>query len=196
MYRDIAAHNIGTITHVGLNTFVDPQSRGWQAQRVHQGRPGEAGEHRWRGAPALQAHPINVCLVRGSYADEYGNCTVHREIGPLDVTAQCQATKNSGGIVIVQVEKIVQDLEVKTDYIAYFVIQGSSSQVYSEVYAYRFSTDDVTPAYITMRAVNPEVEFTTSQDATLYYSLFASNKLPPLFGQNLAEKSSGPRVPR
>ena len=85
-----------------------------------------------------------------------------------------------------EVEKIVQDLEVKTDYIAYFVIQGSSSQVYSEVYAYQFSTDDVTPAYITMRAVNPEVEFTTSQDATLYYSLFASNKLPPLFGQKLA----------
>ena len=45
---------------------------------------------------------------RLSYADEYGNCTVHREIGPLDVTAQCQATKNSGGNVIVQVEKIVQ----------------------------------------------------------------------------------------
>lgn len=84
-------------------------------------------------------------------------------------------------------EKIVQDLEVKTDYIAYFVIQGSSSQVYSEVYAYRFSTDDVTPAYITMRAVNPEVEFTTSQDATLYYSLFASNKLPPCLGKTWRE---------
>ena len=52
--------------------------------------------------------PINVCFLRGSYADEYGNCTVHREIGPLDVTAQAQATKNSGGKVIVQVEKIVQ----------------------------------------------------------------------------------------
>ena len=49
-----------------------------------------------------------MVLIRGSYADEYGNCTVHREIGPLDVTAMAQACKNSGGKVIVQVEKIVE----------------------------------------------------------------------------------------
>lgn len=93
-----------------------------------------------------------------------------------------------------EIEKLVEDLEVKTDYIAYFVIQGVSSQVYSPVYAYRFSTEDVVPAYITMRAVNPEVEFTTSQDANLYYALYPSNKLPSLFTtkkldeDNLAEE--------
>ena len=38
------------------------------------------------------------------------------------------STSIQGGAT--EVEKIVQDLEVKTDYIAYFVIQGSSSQVY------------------------------------------------------------------
>lgn len=116
------------------------------------------------------------------------NITAPTPLSIINAGNQANARIKHGSIQggATEVEKIVQDLEVKTDYIAYFVIQGSSSQVYSEVYAYRFSTDDVTPAYITMRAVNPEVEFTTSQDATLYYSLFASNKLPPLFGQNLA----------
>ena len=108
MYRDIAAHNIGTITHVGLNTFVDPRHEGGKLNECTKEDLVKLvnidGEERLLYKPI----PINVCLVRGSYADEYGNCTVHREIGPLDVTAQCQATKNSGGIVIVQVEKIVQ----------------------------------------------------------------------------------------
>ena len=52
--------------------------------------------------------PIDIVFLRASYADEYGNCTVHREIGSLDCTAMAQACKNSGGKVIVQVEKIVQ----------------------------------------------------------------------------------------
>ena len=95
-----------------------------------------------------------------------------------------------------EVEELVEDLEIKSDYIVYFVIQGNSSQVYSPVYAYRFSTEDVTPAYITMRTVNPAVEFTTSEDARLYYALYASNRLPSLFttqtlGDNLAPEYDG-----
>lgn len=136
-----------------------------------------------------EALPKNGENDPGSGGMEYPfNITAPTPLSIINAGNQANARIKHGSIQggATEVEKIVQDLEVKTDYIAYFVIQGSSSQVYSEVYAYRFSTDDVTPAYITMRAVNPEVEFTTSQDATLYYSLFASNKLPPLFGQNLA----------
>ena len=108
MYRDIAAHNIGTITHVGLYTFADPRNGGGKLNECTKEDLVKLvnieGEERLLYKPI----PIDVCLIRASYADEYGNCTVHREIGPLDVTAQAQATKNSGGKVIVQVEKIVQ----------------------------------------------------------------------------------------
>lgn len=142
-----------------------------------------------------EALPKNGENDPGSGGMEYPfNITAPTPLSIINAGNQANARIKHGSIQggATEVEKIVQDLEVKTDYIAYFVIQGSSSQVYSEVYAYRFSTDDVTPAYITMRAVNPEVEFTTSQDATLYYSLFASNKLPPLFGQNPAENHLDP----
>ncbi len=111
MYRDIAAHNIGTITTVGLNTFVDPRNEGGKLNEYTK----EHGEDLVKvinieGKELLlyKAFPIDVVFVRASYADEFGNCTVHREIGPIDVTAMAQACKNSGGKVIVQVEKIVQ----------------------------------------------------------------------------------------
>ena len=88
-------------------------------------------------------------------------------------------------------ELLVEDLEVTQDYIAYFVIQGTSSQVYSDqVYAYRFTTSDVEPAYITLRALNPEVEFRTSQDANLYYALYAPSQLPDELNQLMVDDST------
>ena len=108
MYRDIAAHNIGTITHVGLYTFVDPRNGGGKLNECTKEDLVKLVNIEGQERLLYKPIPIDVCLIRASYADEYGNCTVHREIGPLDVTAQAQATKNSGGKVIVQVERIVQ----------------------------------------------------------------------------------------
>lgn len=108
MYRDIAAHNIGTITHVGLNTFVDPRNGGGKLNNFTQEDLVKLIEIEGQERLLYKSFPIDVVFLRASYADEYGNCTVHREIGPLDSTAMAQACKNSGGKVIVQVEKIVQ----------------------------------------------------------------------------------------
>ena len=108
MFRDIAAHKLGTLTHVGLNTFVDPRNGGGKLNERTTEDLVKLLEIDGCEQLLYKSFPVNVCLVRGSYADEFGNITVHREIGSLDVTAQCQAAKNSGGMVIVQVEKIVQ----------------------------------------------------------------------------------------
>ena len=84
-----------------------------------------------------------------------------------------------------EVEKMVEGLEPNTKYIVYFVLQGMSNQTYSEVYAYRFETSDVDIPYITMEAVNPEVSFTTTENAQVSYALFAYNQLPTIFKQNM-----------
>ncbi len=106
--RDIAAHKLGTLTHIGLNTFADPRIEGGKLNARTTEDIVEVVNVLGQERLLYKAFPIHVAFIRGSYADELGNVTVHREIGPSETTAMAQAGKNSGGIVIVQVEKIVK----------------------------------------------------------------------------------------
>ncbi len=106
--RDIAAHKVGTVTHVGLNTFVDPRKQGGKLNDITKEDLVSVIDVAGKEQLLYKAFPIHIALIRGSYADELGNVTVHREIGTHEVTALAQAAKNSNGKVIVQVEKIVQ----------------------------------------------------------------------------------------
>ena len=76
----------------------------------------------------------------------------------------------------VEVE-LVEDLDPTTKYIVYYVLQGTS-QTYSEVLAYRFTTTEVTKPVITLTNNSPAVLFETDSDATLDYVLIASNQIP------------------
>ncbi|MBZ9685310.1 acyl CoA:acetate/3-ketoacid CoA transferase [Clostridium estertheticum] len=109
LYRDIAAGKPGTITHVGLKTFVDPRIDGGKLNDITKDDMVKVIEIDNKEYLFYKAFPINVALIRATYADESGNATLEKEAVTLDALSMAQAAKNSGGIVILQVEKVVEN---------------------------------------------------------------------------------------
>lgn len=105
--RDIAAGKPGTLTSVGLGTFVDPRQEGGRLNRRTKKDIVEVLET--GGREFLFYHPfsVDVALLRGTYGDELGNVSMEKEGLTASMLAAAQAAKNSGGLVLVQVEKIV-----------------------------------------------------------------------------------------
>ena len=52
--------------------------------------------------------PIDAALIRGTTADAEGNLVMDREALTLDSLAMAMAARNSGGVVIAQVEQIAE----------------------------------------------------------------------------------------
>jgi propionate CoA-transferase len=113
LFRDTAAHKPGHLTKIGLGTFVDPRSIDGQLSggKINACTTDDLVSLMMiDGEEYLfyKSFHIDVGIVRGTTADIDGNITMEKEALTLEALAIAMAARNSGGIVIVQVERIAE----------------------------------------------------------------------------------------
>ena len=109
LMREIGAGRPGLFTHVGLGTFADPRQGGGACNDLAREAEPIVELMTFDGEEKLRYKPFNVDvgIIRGSDGDDRGNLSTEREAADIDVTGVALAARNSGGVVLAQVQEHV-----------------------------------------------------------------------------------------
>ena len=111
LFRAIAGGLPGAISTTGLGTFADPRQGGGKANQKTYDLGKEVVSLMEIGGQEVlfyPSFPIDVCFIRATYGDEAGCLSIANEAMSVEQFELAAAVHNSGGIVIAQVDKIVQ----------------------------------------------------------------------------------------
>jgi propionate CoA-transferase len=104
--REMAAGRPGLITHVGLDTFVDPRRCGGKQSRRATEDLVDITTIGGKDYLFFKPFHVDVALIRGTTADEDGNITMEHEAVFGEMLPMAQAARRCGGIVIAQVKRM------------------------------------------------------------------------------------------
>ena len=135
LFRDIAAGKPAQISRVGLGTFVDPRLDGGKLNSITTEDIVSLINIGDKEYLLYKTLPINIGVIRGSIADTDGNISMRHEALTTEALAIAMATKNSGGKVIVQVERLAQrgsinarEVEIPGIFVDYVVVCDTPHQ--------------------------------------------------------------------
>ena len=108
LLRTAAAGQPGLLSHVGLNTFVDPRQKGGKLNDVTKDDLIKYTTLNGKEYLFYPTVPLDVCFIRATTVDSDGYASMEDEITYVDVLAMAQAVHNNGGLVILQAKRMVK----------------------------------------------------------------------------------------
>ncbi len=108
LMREIGAGRPGLFTHSGLGTFVDPRQDGGRCNRRSKEELVELLHVDGKEVLRYRPFPVDVAIIRGTYADTRGNVSPEEEAIDMDIHTLALAARASGGVVIAQVRQVVE----------------------------------------------------------------------------------------
>lgn len=109
LIRDTGAGKPGLLTRVGLGTFADPRLGGGKVNDItteDRVQVMEIDGEEYLFYKTFER--LDVAFLRGTTADPAGNVTMEKESLTLEALEAAIAVHNSGGLVVVQVERIAE----------------------------------------------------------------------------------------
>jgi propionate CoA-transferase len=108
LMREIGAGRPGLFTHSGLGTFVDPRKDGGRCNGRSRDELVELVSIDGKDVLRYRPFPVDVAIIRGTYADTKGNVSPEEEPVDMDIHTLALAARASGGKVIAQVRQVVE----------------------------------------------------------------------------------------
>ncbi|PWC12570.1 acyl CoA:acetate/3-ketoacid CoA transferase [Brenneria corticis] len=147
--RASAAHQPGILSNIGIGTFVDPRQQGGKLNEVTREDLIKLVEIDKQEYLFYKAIAPNVAFIRATTCDSEGYASFEDEVMYLDALVIAQAVHNQGGIVMMQVQKMVKkatlhpkSVRIPGYLVDIVVVDPAQTQLYGGAPVNRFISGD------------------------------------------------------